>query len=267
MADQYGFIYCIENKIDHTKYIGQTARTIDVRWKEHLRNIDQEGKKNLHLYRALKKYGSENFTCYEIEKVPITELNDREKYWIQYYDSYNNGYNSTLGGDGVTLLEVDIDKMRELYEELGNIDKVASILNVSRSLVSDRLKKAGIPVKSFNIKKNFTDEELLQKFNELHGNRKEIAQFFNCAPSTIIYRLNKLQMVNNHYLKATFEDGKEMKFKTMIEAAKYMIKIGKARSNIPQNVVSAISKSISKRNGIAYGVAWEKISKEEYDAI
>lgn len=34
---------------------------------------------------------------------------EKEKYWIQYYDSYNNGYNQTLGGDGASFGEVNVN--------------------------------------------------------------------------------------------------------------------------------------------------------------
>jgi len=48
--------------------------------------------------RAIHKYGKENFIIEEIEKCNQELLNEREKYWISFYNSYENGYNSTLGG-------------------------------------------------------------------------------------------------------------------------------------------------------------------------
>ena len=52
------------------------------------------------LYWAIAKYGKDNFTIEQIEEVENDFLGEREMYWIHYYDSYNNGYNATLGGDG-----------------------------------------------------------------------------------------------------------------------------------------------------------------------
>ena len=49
----------------------------------------------------MRKYGFENFTFEIIEK-DIEDLNSREEYWVQYYNSYKAGYNSNLGGDKVT---------------------------------------------------------------------------------------------------------------------------------------------------------------------
>ena len=48
--------------------------------------------------RAILKYGKENFTIRELEKCEISKLNEREKYYISLYNSYNDGYNNTIGG-------------------------------------------------------------------------------------------------------------------------------------------------------------------------
>ena len=60
---------------------------------------------NRPLYNAFSKYGLENFIIEEIEKIPNNLLNEREQYWIKYYDTYNNGYNATLGGDATILYD------------------------------------------------------------------------------------------------------------------------------------------------------------------
>lgn len=52
----------------------------------------------------MNKYGSEHFHIKLIEETNNPE--ERERYWIQYYDSYHNGYNATLGGDGKCWLEL-----------------------------------------------------------------------------------------------------------------------------------------------------------------
>ena len=94
-----GFIYIIKNKINNKVYIGQTTNTVQYRFAQHLTNADLEYK-NGHLYNAMKKYGKENFYVETIEEVSNKNLNEREIYWIAYYDSFNNGYNSTIGGEG-----------------------------------------------------------------------------------------------------------------------------------------------------------------------
>ena len=90
-------IYKITNKINNQSYIGQSV-DIEKRKKEHLRNISDYNLNN-SIYQALRKYGQENFSFEVLEECNKEELNDKEVYWISFYDSYNNGYNMTPGGD------------------------------------------------------------------------------------------------------------------------------------------------------------------------
>lgn len=90
-------IYKFTNKINNKSYIGQSVN-IEKRKKEHIQNINNY-KIDSTLYQALRKYGIMNFSFEVLEECDKQELNEKEKYWIQYYDSYNNGYNMTPGGD------------------------------------------------------------------------------------------------------------------------------------------------------------------------
>ena len=93
-----GFIYCISNYINSKKYIGQTHYSIQKRWQEHKYDSSSNKCANRPLYNAIKKYGIDNFYIEQIEEVSDEKLNEREIYWIEYYDSFNNGYNATKGG-------------------------------------------------------------------------------------------------------------------------------------------------------------------------
>lgn len=95
---QIGHIYKIVNDINNKIYIGQTSRDIDIRFNEHCTEIKGHSK----LHHAIQKYGRNHFQIEEIEQVPIDKLDEREKYWIKYYNSTNDdrGYNISLGGKG-----------------------------------------------------------------------------------------------------------------------------------------------------------------------
>ena len=94
-----GYIYKITNKINSKSYIGKTESTIEKRFQEHCQEAFKERSKERPLYRAMRKYGIDNFEISLIEETDDTE--EREKYWIQKYGTYgSNGYNATLGGDG-----------------------------------------------------------------------------------------------------------------------------------------------------------------------
>jgi group I intron endonuclease len=90
-------IYKIKNIITGQKYIGQSI-DIETRWKQH---CDGKAIKNSYIDRAINKYGEDNFELIIIEETPIHLLNEREKYWIEYYCTYTNikHYNLTPGGD------------------------------------------------------------------------------------------------------------------------------------------------------------------------
>lgn len=98
-------IYKFTCKENNKVYIGQSLN-IENRFKSHANNYTNKNLKNDYetkFYRALRKYGFENFSFDILEIVEDAKLlNERESYWIAKYDSFLNGYNSTPGGDSVT---------------------------------------------------------------------------------------------------------------------------------------------------------------------
>lgn len=92
-----GVIYCYHCIPTGKKYIGQT--------------VNEKQRKNAHVnrakngceflfYRAVRKYGWENFIYGVIDIFEENLLNEKEVYYIDYYDTFNNGYNNTIGGGG-----------------------------------------------------------------------------------------------------------------------------------------------------------------------
>jgi hypothetical protein len=70
------------------------------------------------LYCAFAKYGLENFEVTTIEEVNVTQLDEREIYWIAKYDSFNKGYNATIGGSGGRIhywTDEKYEEIRTLY--------------------------------------------------------------------------------------------------------------------------------------------------------
>lgn len=85
-------IYRITNVVNSKFYIGKTSKTVQERFQRHCYNHQ---KQNTYLYKAMRKYGVENFICEVLEETD--NPNDREIYWIQTLQPH---YNMTLGGDG-----------------------------------------------------------------------------------------------------------------------------------------------------------------------
>ena len=136
------YIYKITNQINGKIYIGKTVRTIKVRWHEHNKDFISGRKSHLPLYKAFAKYGIENFQIEEIEECSDLILEERERYWIETYGSFKNGYNATIGGDGRPY--IDYDMVCALYQELQNQKQVAQKMGIDRTTVSYILKNRGM---------------------------------------------------------------------------------------------------------------------------
>lgn len=103
-----GFIYVITNDINGKQYVGKTRDSIKNRFVIHLKDYTKKYEEKRPLYEAMNKYGIEHFSIKEIEKCPIDVLEEREQFWINKLNTFHNGYNATLGGDGKLLYDYDI---------------------------------------------------------------------------------------------------------------------------------------------------------------
>ena len=142
-------IYKITNRVNGKCYIGKSV-DINKRWIRHrcCAGSYASTTPDNHLYRAMKKYGIENFEFEVIEECDIKSLCERERCYIELYRSYDRefGYNMTLGGEGT------LKQNRELICELWNsgltISEIARHISGSRNTVKDALKESRIDYKS-----------------------------------------------------------------------------------------------------------------------
>lgn len=148
-------------------YIGQTIHSIETRFLNHKNASKVEDTK---FYRAIKKYGFENFYIELIEEIPEEMLDEREIYWIKEFDSYTNGYNSTLGGGGYR--EIDYEKIYDLWKCGKAVAEIAKETNHARDAIS-RILKNCFDVGDLEIKKRgqeikyaLSNEELLTLWRE-----------------------------------------------------------------------------------------------------
>lgn len=118
----YGMIYKATNLVNGKIYIGQTIKTLRERLLEHKRDSKRLKHRNIAFYNAINKYGFDNFNwCIIDSGLSKGELDEKEVYWINFYKSYihhndSNGYNSTLGGDGLYGYKPSIETIKKQVE-------------------------------------------------------------------------------------------------------------------------------------------------------
>lgn len=111
-------IYMATNKVNGKSYVGQTIGSLKKRKESHI-SVANRNINNIYFHRSIRKYGTVNFywkilhECNDIET-----LNKLEIYYIGLYDTYRNGYNLTLGGDGSVGYEVSENTKRKISASL-----------------------------------------------------------------------------------------------------------------------------------------------------
>lgn len=111
-------IYKITNNINNKIYIG-CSKNIEHRWLAHKSEsiLEHNQQYNYSIHKAFRKYGLDNFSFEIIEELPENQLFEREKYWIKYYNSFNDGYNETMGGDTGPSMPGELNPNSKLEEK------------------------------------------------------------------------------------------------------------------------------------------------------
>lgn len=166
-----GRIYLISNNINSKLYVGQTIQTLNKRFNGHCCYSKSDRSVNMYIKRAIHKYGRDKFHITLIEECPINLLNEREKYWIAFYDSYNKGYNLTKGGQDSNYFNlhrlentVDIKKFTEYILEFRPLaTEVAAHFGISKCSVYNLIERIGNPnlvLNSYNPRKAKSVEDI-----------------------------------------------------------------------------------------------------------
>lgn len=118
-------VYLIKNKVNGKCYVG-ASKDIEKRFQEH-RQVHRHKPDGQILYRAMAKYGLENFEFSILEETLLDDMYEREKYWIDELQSFPHGYNMNEGGVGggapgesngrAILKEKDVIAIRNCYKE------------------------------------------------------------------------------------------------------------------------------------------------------
>lgn len=167
------YIYQITNLINGKIYIGKTEFSIEKRWKEHCKDAFTERCEERPLYKAIRKYGVNNFNISLLEETDCPE--ERERFWIEEKRSFKYGYNATLGGDGRPYLDYDV--LIATYKQTQNLTKTAELCHCDRHHLSNILKSHNVSVLS---KQQVFEKQFGKTINQYSLN----GEFIQSFPST-----------------------------------------------------------------------------------
>lgn len=203
---KYGRIYIIRNTINSKVYIGQTKVSLKLRFQNHL-SAARNGKDYV-IGKAIRKYGEENFYIELLEECTIEELNERERYWISYFNSTNNkfGYNISIGGNVIrTTKELDSNLIINMFNSGIPAYKIAKILHTGVPNITNLLKESNI-IYGLGLQKTDKLEESMIVDLYLDGySTIDIGRKFNKNKSTI----RRILLRNNIKLR-TFKETKNL---------------------------------------------------------
>lgn len=236
-----GIIYKITNNVNQKVYIGQTTNPLEYRWQQHKYNAKDKNR-NFSLYLAMRKYGVENFKIEQIDECPNSLLDKKEREWIEFYNSYECGYNMTPGGDG-GIKEIDIEYIFNLWKEGYGTSEISEKTGYHRKTVSrhlqqlseysleeanERGKRGSIKAKQkkvfvYNLK------ELYKEFSTT----EEAANFFNITP-----RILRMKCHEKKYSNFLFFSYEPLTLKDRLEILKKQNKTPISQFDLEGNLIN-----------------------------
>ena len=126
-----GFVYAIVNTTNSATYIGSTVKTVDNRWRRHLKDLRAGRHHSCKLQRAWDKYGEDAFVIETLEKVSNRRLLSREQWHIdlQFGRGRQLSYNmSPTAGNTTGIRWSKKAKIRQSAAKVGVPRSLSSIL-------------------------------------------------------------------------------------------------------------------------------------------
>lgn len=219
-------IYCFTNKINGKKYVGQ-SKQLNRRYHLHINdalNQDKAKYDTSPFHAAIRKYGIENFNYEILEECKISELNEKEIYWIEKLHSYilEDGYNLTKGGNN-NLRDVYYFSSEELLHYWNDLKLTVTAIQKTYGSTGQRIREQLIEL-------GITSQEIEQRTYE---KRLEIIQ------KGMSKRLKK---INQYDLEGNFIQS----FNSLTEAAQA---VNGSKGNISQ--------AANGKYQTAYGYKWK----------
>ena len=233
-------IYYIE--VEGKKYVGKDHDINRMkRIKEHKNYLSKEKHYNTELQNEYNKNKDFKFGVLEDYGEPIDDsiLCDREVYWISKLDSYNDGYNKTTGGIGMSGIIYSDEQIKAKSDRVTGDKNPMSKLSLDDFLLVVEM-----------LENNFNNKEIAEKFglhdryiSLIRNKKRHIKWFDEYAPSYEIVSGRKFQVTNKKMSDSQIEDINEL-----IKSNKYTnIDIGKMY-DVDASTISRIKSKIKKED-------------------
>lgn len=195
--EDIGKIYIIKNKINNRVYIGKTIQDIKNRWYAHLDKWSNCTK----LKSAMNELGRENFYIEILEdNIPYSSLDNKEKFYIEQYNSVQNGYNVKYGNSkfrGRKLHKINNEikcRIKEDYIKGVSPYDIAEHFKLGITSIYNILSEYQIPKRynkgGFNSKSKINLDKLIE-LKRLGYGTTYIANYFNVALSSVKRYVNR----------------------------------------------------------------------------
>ena len=248
-----GIIYVYFNRAKYEKegiekyYVGQTVKAMEQRAGKNGRGygaLDETC--NNKFANSIRKWGWDAFECRVLEEVYEEDLDELEKFYIEQFDSFKNGYNSTLGGEGTRGYNAFANKTEE---EMKEIKKNMSIGVKKRYKDPKEREKTGEASKTYwkNPERRKKQSEAMKSYLEDPEVRKKCGKPGEKHVNAKNVYCNELNIIFS-YVKL---------------AEKYCINILNSKIGPIRNVCNGKLKSSGKYNGEKLTWNWlEDVDKE-----
>lgn len=201
-------IYLVTNLINGKKYVGQSVN-IKKRFQSH-HLCDYKNEKgelyNTKFYQALRKYGIENFEVTVLELCNKENLDEKEIYYVSYYDSFKNGYNSTEGGQHWSS---------NIHSEEAEL-KRKETRKKNKSLMSENHPRAKLANEEvWNIRQRYIDGESIKEihkdYQDLYPNMEVLKRIILGYTYTTVGNIPTKAQIRNTNAKLTEQQVKEIR--------------------------------------------------------
>lgn len=190
-----GWIYIIRNTVNTKVYIGQTKNHFQHRFRQHIYAANKDSQ--YIIYKAMRKYGIQNFFVGPLEQCNNEVLNEKEIFWIKFYKSNNSkyGYNMTEGGSKQG--EPWNKSMVTSQQILKEFNNGLSAYNIAKKYHTEVARVTKI-LQQYNLKygrelqkvANDVEQKVIQLYIKGYASTT-IAKYFKLNKSTVLHILNR----------------------------------------------------------------------------